>query len=134
MPIEFDMVSQVTQNSNLFIKGFENEIIHAFADLGEMELSKLKCKFAECYTGGNLVSRDHYTGSGQFRTMLKGGVYFKKMLGGYFSLYSDNGDLVTDSVYAKDIVYCAEQGDVIAGTVQSSEYYRTRSVTKKQTD
>eukprot|EP00794_Sanderia_malayensis_P016848 gene16848-18547_t len=123
IPYEFDMLAQVTQNSNLCIKQFENVRTFAYADLGEIELSKMKCIFADCYSGGDVVCRDHYNGSGTFKTMLKGGVYFKKMQGTNFSIYSEHGDLVTDAVYCEDMVYCAEQGDVIAGTVQSNECY-----------
>ncbi len=116
------MLSQVTQNSNLFIKEFENVRTFAYADLGEIELSKMKCGYADCYSGGDVVCRDHFNGSGTFKTMLKGGVFFKKMQGKNFSVYSEEGDLVTEAVYCEDMVYCGEIGDVIAGNIHASKY------------
>ena len=119
IPYGINIFAQVFKNANLLIKEFENKKLWAYADLGEIELSKVKCLYAECYSGGDVVCKDYYIGSGSFRTMLGGNVSMKKLQGGNFSVFGEEGDLHTDSVYCKDVVYCAEQGNVTAGNIHA---------------
>eukprot|EP00795_Rhopilema_esculentum_P012721 gene12721-3442_t len=120
VPYEYQIVAQVKGEANIYMKDFENEYTSGYADLGNIELSKIKTVYAECFSGGDIVCRDSIHGSGHFWTMLDGGIYMKKLQGINFALNSMNGDIKTETVYCDDVVYTNEQGDVITGLVQST--------------
>lgn len=100
---------------------FSFQIQTGYADRGQIELSKIRSTFNECFSGGDIICKDYLLGSGYLWTMLTGGIYVKKLQGINWALHTINGNLETESVYCSDLVYTNEQGDVTTGLIQASE-------------
>ena len=58
-------------------------------------------------------------GSGQFVCLRQGDIYMKKLQGVHFAMDGLVGDVETESVYCKDVVYTNELGNVTTGIVNA---------------
>jgi len=134
MPYQYGMLADVKEWGNLCIQDFENEYTSGYTEYGYIEISKIKTDYADVFSGSDIFCNDYVIGSGQFVCLQEGDIYMKKLQGINFAMDGLVGNVETESVYCKDVVYTNELGNVTTGIVNADICHVETEVGKIEID
>lgn len=117
--IDLSFFIQFVAKAKMFFLFF---LFIGYTELGDIELSKIRTDYADCFSGRHIYCHDYIYGSGQFVCLQKGSIYMKNLQGVNFAMDGVDGNVETESVYCSDVVFTNEQGHVSTGVVQTSTY------------